>query len=71
VFAASFLFLPRAKTPTSVFFFLPRLFLFGSSPFGLWWGWSCWWLLDDVVEVDGRWSCYGGDSGSSPLYAEV
>jgi hypothetical protein len=49
-----------------VFFFfpvqrhLPRLLLFGSSPFGLRWGWSCWWLSDGAVEVAGRWNCYGG-----------
>jgi len=50
---------------------LPRLLLFGSSPFGLRWGWSCWWLSDGAVEVAGRWNCYGGDGGSSPLCAEA
>jgi hypothetical protein len=34
VFDAVFLLLPRAEAPASVFF-LPRLLLFGSSPFGL------------------------------------
>ena len=48
------------ETPSVVVFFFFRLLLFGSSPFGLWWGWSCWWLLDGAVEVTGRWSCYGG-----------
>ena len=58
MFAAAFLLLPRAeKQPLLLFFF--RLLLFGSSPFGLWWGWSCWWLLDGAVEVAGRWSCCG------------
>ena len=42
VFVAAFLLLPCAETPASFFFFcLPRLLLFGSSPFGHWWGWSC------------------------------
>ena len=46
------------REPASVVFF--HLLLFGSSPFGLWWGWSCWWLSDGAVEVAGRWSCCGG-----------
>jgi len=62
MFAAAFLLLPRAETPASVFFFffLPRLLLFGSFPFGLWWRWSYWWLSDGAVEVVGRWSCCEG-----------
>jgi len=47
-------------TSLCFFFCLPRLLLFCSSPFGLWWGWSCWWLSDGAVEVAGRWSCCGG-----------
>jgi len=52
---------PCRDTNLCFFFFcLPRLLLFGSFPFGLWWGWSCWWLSDGAVEVVGRWSCCEG-----------
>ena len=56
-----FFFFPvQRHQPLFFFFCLPCLLLFGSSPFGLWWGWSCWWLSDGAVEVAGRWSCCGG-----------
>jgi len=59
-----FFFFPVQKhQPLFLFFFffcLPRLLLFSSSPFGLWWGWSCYWLSDGAVEVAGRWNCRGG-----------
>ena len=53
-----FFFFPVQRISLCCCFFF-RLLLFGSSPFGLWWGWSCWWLLDGAVEVAGRWSCCG------------
>ena len=54
-----FFFFPMQRNNLCCCFFF-RLLLFGSSPFGLWWGWSCWWLSDGAVEVAGRWSCYRG-----------
>ena len=55
-----FFFFPVQRNTLCCCCFFFSSVLFGSSPFGLWWGWSCWWLSDCAVEVTGRWSCYGG-----------